>query len=288
MKFASYNIQYGKGKDHRYDLARIADEVREADVIALQEVERFWQRSGMVDQPAVLASLLDEHWWVYGAGVDLALENAAPGDTRRRQFGNMLLARRPILMSRNHLLPKYSTTGPMSIQRAALEGVIAFGGGHLRVYSVHLTHLSSRTRLPQVKRLLQLHRDAVFEGSAVTGELVGDWAHETPSPVMPDQAVIMGDFNFEYDSKEYEAIVGPVSDYGGRLSNLIGFVDTWPASGHDLEGAVTADVRGRPVKLDYCFVSTSLAGRLTSARIDAVAQGSDHQPIWVELEESAN
>ena len=50
MLFASYNIQYGTGKDGRVDLARIADAVKEADVIALQEVERHWPRTGDVDQ----------------------------------------------------------------------------------------------------------------------------------------------------------------------------------------------------------------------------------------------
>jgi endonuclease/exonuclease/phosphatase family metal-dependent hydrolase len=58
VKFATYNIQYGRGRDGRFDLARIAAELRGADVIALQEVERWWQRSGMQDQPAELARLL--------------------------------------------------------------------------------------------------------------------------------------------------------------------------------------------------------------------------------------
>ena len=56
MKIVTYNIQYGLGKDNRYDLARIAGEVEAADIIALQEVERHWQRSGCVDSPAVLAA----------------------------------------------------------------------------------------------------------------------------------------------------------------------------------------------------------------------------------------
>jgi endonuclease/exonuclease/phosphatase family metal-dependent hydrolase len=36
-------------------------------VIALQEVERWWQRSAMLDQPAELARLLGfEHWSMPG------------------------------------------------------------------------------------------------------------------------------------------------------------------------------------------------------------------------------
>src|SRR4029453_11376379 len=41
VKLVTYNIQFGLGRDNRYDLARIASEVSGADVIALQEVERF-------------------------------------------------------------------------------------------------------------------------------------------------------------------------------------------------------------------------------------------------------
>ncbi|EFG9941411.1 EEP domain-containing protein, partial [Escherichia coli] len=33
MKIVSYNIQYGVGLDGRYDIARIVDVVRDADVI---------------------------------------------------------------------------------------------------------------------------------------------------------------------------------------------------------------------------------------------------------------
>src|SRR5207247_6901776 len=58
VKLVTYNIQYGLGKDKRYDLARIAREIADADIIALQEVERHWQRSGCVDSPAVLAGSL--------------------------------------------------------------------------------------------------------------------------------------------------------------------------------------------------------------------------------------
>jgi endonuclease/exonuclease/phosphatase family metal-dependent hydrolase len=41
MKFVSYNIQYGTVKDGRINLNRIAAEVGDAYVIALQEVDRF-------------------------------------------------------------------------------------------------------------------------------------------------------------------------------------------------------------------------------------------------------
>jgi endonuclease/exonuclease/phosphatase family metal-dependent hydrolase len=281
MQFVTYNIQYGKGRDGVTDLARIAAEVAGADVIALQEVERYWLRSGDVDQVAELAALLPDYHWCYGAGVDLA-PRAGRGPGRRRQFGNMLLARRPIASVRNHLLPKYASTGPTSLQRSALEAVLATAGGPLRVYSVHLTHLSSATRLPQVQRLLQIHRDAPMEGAAIAAGAPGaGWEDDGLPPAMPRDALLLGDFNMEAESPEYAALAGPVSDYGGRIVNPEGFVDAWVEAGHDPAAGETSDVRGRPARLDYCFVGTPLRATLDEVRVDTGATGSDHLPLWV-------
>jgi endonuclease/exonuclease/phosphatase family metal-dependent hydrolase len=287
MHFVSYNIQYGCGRDGRFDLARIAGELAGADVVALQEVERYWRRSGFVDQPAALAELLGMPHWVYGAGVDLHLEPGAvavPAGARR-QFGNMLLSRTPLLWARNHLLPKFASTGPMSLQRSALEGVIDTAAGGLRVHSVHLTHLSAETRLPQIQRLLTLHADACREGAPIAcGEIGEDWVDSGLPGAMPREAVFMGDFNMTPGSPEYELMVGPTSPYGGRLSNPEGLVDAWTACGHEQSDGNTSAGRRSPVRLDYCFVSTTLAPRLRGTRIDEEACGSDHQPVWVELD----
>jgi endonuclease/exonuclease/phosphatase family metal-dependent hydrolase len=288
VKLVSYNIQYGRGRDGVFDLQRIAAAIAGADIIALQEVERYWQRSGMRDQPQEIADLLGEYYWTYGAGVDLDC-SAPTGDgrlqNRRRQFGNMLLCRWPILSSRNHLLPKYASLGPMSVQRSALEGVIETGDRQLRVYSLHLTHLCAETRLPQVQRLLEIHQRSPVEGGALCGAgLKQEWSQDGMPPALPREAIFMGDFNMEPDSEEYARITGPVSPYGGRITNPHGFVDAWVAAGNDELDGVTADIDGRDVRLDYCFVSASLRGAVSAARIDTEAAGSDHQPLWVEID----
>ncbi|MDX1433900.1 MAG: endonuclease/exonuclease/phosphatase family protein [Gammaproteobacteria bacterium] len=287
MKLVTYNIQYGRGRDGRFDLERIAAAVAGADVIALQEVERFWQRSGMEDQPARLAALLGDYHWVYGAGLDVDASYRANGGrlvNRRRQFGNMLLSRSPIHSSRTHLLPKYASLGPMSLQRCAVEGVLETPVGWLRVYSVHLTHLSAETRMPQLERLLDIHRLAPFEGGALSaGDVDEEWIRDGVPPALPPDALLMGDFNFEPDSEEYQRVVGPLSPYGGRVVNPLGLVDAWVHAGHGELDGVTADIRGRGVRLDYCFASASLRERIRDVRIDTAAGGSDHQPVWVEI-----
>lgn len=287
MRFCSYNIQSGKGKDERYDLERIAGEVAGADVIALQEVERYWTRSGNVDQVTVLASLLSDYHWIYGAGVDIdGSYRDADGRlcNRRRQFGNMLLARHPIAMARNHLLPKYASYGPLSVQRSALEGLLYIDDRALRVYSIHLTHLSAETRLPQVKRLLDIHRQAPVEGTALTGEAMPEWSQDAwPRPEMPYEAVLMGDFNFTPDAREYALLAGPPGEYGGRLINPEGFVDAWVQSGQPPSGGATCEFLGKPLRIDYFFVSARLREQIEAVRVDETAQGSDHQPLWMDI-----
>ena len=287
MRLVTYNIQYGLGKDRRYDLVRIAGEVQSADVIALQEVERHWQRSGGVDSPAVLASHLPEHHWVFGANLDMdASYRDAAGRlvNRRRQFGTMILSRAPIVSSRNHLLPKYGTLTQHSIQQGALEAVIVTErAGPLRIYSVHLSHLSPTTRLPQVEALLAIHARAPSEGGAWCGghpEPDAGWT-EGEMPPMPADAILMGDFNFEWDGPEYDRIVGAATTRFGRLNRLTGFVDAWVAAGHREDEGATF---GTTQRIDYCFVSAALAGRVKTARIEVEASGSDHQPLWVEMD----
>jgi endonuclease/exonuclease/phosphatase family metal-dependent hydrolase len=286
MKLISYNIQYGMGKDGRYDLARIAGEIEGGDVIALQEVERFWQRSGERDEPVELAHHLRRFHWVYGANLDM--DASCPDEDgfpvhRRRQFGTMILSRTPIISSRNFPLPKFGTLRQHSIQQGALEAVIrSERGTPLRVYSTHLSHLSPATRLPQVEALLAIHRRAPSEGGAWCGghpSPEAGWT-EGAMPPMPREAVLMGDFNFRPEAEEYRRIVGPDTDGYGRLNNLEGFVDSWVAAGHAEHAGATCG----GARIDYIFVVAAWQDRIRSAWIDERAQGSDHQPIGIELD----
>src|SRR5262249_1428506 len=99
MKIATYNIHYGVGTDGKLNLERIVEAVGDADIIALQEVETNWDRSGNTDQPALIGSLLPEHDIAWGPTIDSwkLARNSAPRRGVRRQFGNMLLSRFPII-----------------------------------------------------------------------------------------------------------------------------------------------------------------------------------------------
>ncbi|MBO0664210.1 endonuclease/exonuclease/phosphatase family protein [Jiella flava] len=285
MIFASYNIQYGLGQDGRYDLERIAAAVAGADVIALQEVDRFWQRSGMVDGPAVIADALPEHHWVYAPNLDMDASyrnDAGRLINRRRQFGCMILSRAPILSSRNFPLPKRGTLTQHSIQQGLLEAVIATERGPLRVYCAHLSHLCPETRLPQIEAMLDIFARAPAEGGAWCGghpNPAAGWT-EGAVPPMPREMILMGDMNFTAVSAEYAQLVGPMAGKHGRLANPEGLVDAWVAAGHgEGEGATHANA-GR---IDHCFISASLSSGVREMRVDTSAQGSDHFPIFLEI-----
>ncbi len=289
IKITTYNIQFGRGLDGEIDLDRIASAVEDADVIALQEVDGYFLRSENVDQFEELANRLNLHYWVRGAGVDMHADfkpENLNSRKSRQQFGNMLLSKTPILSTRNHLLPKSASIGPLSIQRSALEGVIQFGSRKIRVYSIHLTHISKEMRLRQIERILEIDRNAVREGGPISGDFdVTVFKGQSQPFELPRESILLGDFNFTADEPEYDLIVGPKSDYGGRVINPEGHVDAWVHCGNDELSGVTSERRGEDVRLDYCFVSCSLRHRICSVEIDSDAVGSDHKPltVWVDL-----
>jgi endonuclease/exonuclease/phosphatase family metal-dependent hydrolase len=109
MKLVSYNIRFGLGTDHRIDLERIAETVCDSGIIGLQEVERFWKRGGILDQPDILGRHLKEFYWVYCPAFDMDARECNEDGTvlnRCRQCGPMVLSRWPILAPRLVVFPK--------------------------------------------------------------------------------------------------------------------------------------------------------------------------------------
>jgi endonuclease/exonuclease/phosphatase family metal-dependent hydrolase len=297
VKIVTYNIQYSRGRDDRFNLGRIAEAVDGADVIGLNEVERFWPRSGeAVDQPAELGALLPNYYWVYGPYFDMdASERTIDGTVinRRRQHGSMLLSRSPIIYSRLHVFSKLDAVNYFNMRLGAIEGVIQLPSIAVRFYSVHLPALSSEERLASVRQLLASHRSNQTEGGMWTGTPFSgrgfDWSYGEDPPPNPPDSIIMGDFNTEPDSPEYKEMVGTTADEArGEIRFRHAFVDSWRAVGKGSNGATfLADPKRNPdqdFRIDYCFVSGGLADRLVSARVDQKAAGSDHQPLWIEID----
>jgi len=218
VKFASYNIQYGFGLDGIYDLGRIAESLERADVIALQEVTRGYEKNDFADMPADLVAFFPDYFWVYGAPCDLHVadcEGSFPPRGTRFQFGNMILSKTPIHLSRNLTLPRSRSFEALNFQRGALEALVETPLGFVRFYSTHLDHRGPAERARQIrflrKRILNHH----LEGGALSGLAeVG-----LPEPPCPEGFVLMGDFNMLAGSPEYLELAGaPDHEFGQPLT----------------------------------------------------------------------
>ncbi|WP_020592248.1 endonuclease/exonuclease/phosphatase family protein [Kiloniella laminariae] len=288
MRFVTYNIQYGVGKDGRVDLTRIAEEIGDADVIALQEVTQFMGRGGNLDQVAELAALFPEHYWTYGPAMDADAsyrDEAGKLVNRRTTFGNMILSKTAILSSRHHMLPKVRLLNQISLQRSIIEAVIETASGPLRVYSLHLAHASVEERLLQIDRLLEIVKQAPDEGGVVSaGPDTELWYSNGRFMPMPNRAVVMGDFNMDPSFSEYDRICGAKEHFVGRSLPAAGLIDAWVATGGAEDQGGTCFYDGRLYRLDYCFVTEELVPALHSLTVGDDALGSDHQPLYLEIE----
>ncbi|MCV3207292.1 endonuclease/exonuclease/phosphatase family protein [Mesorhizobium sp. YC-39] len=292
MKLVSYNIQYGFGSDGRYDLARCAEVVAGADIIALQEVERHWQRTNFADQPALLSELLPGYYWVYGPAFDMDASERRDGRivNRRRQFGTMILSKLPIVWSRLHTLPMQRTLRPLNTRNAALECMIRTPAGPVRFFSLHLAHIASEERLEQIDYLLAEHRRAPSEGGPWSGaddEPARNWSNGELEPENPLAAIWMGDFNMEPDSAEYRRIVGGTPYHRGAayLDGFVGAAAVAAEPAMDFHTHVkTIDGRLAKRRLDHCFVGGMFADRVRSVSADIGEIASDHFPLRVDID----
>jgi endonuclease/exonuclease/phosphatase family metal-dependent hydrolase len=290
LSIVTYNIQWGKGRDQAIDLGRIAHTVEGADIICLQEVERNWREQDYPDQAVRLASLLPQHEWVYGPSLDLGGGLGKP----RRQCGNMILSRYPISSTRNLPLPARAVHGHMNDQQAMIEAVIAAGFVAVRIYNVHLNYLSQRQRREQIALVKNFIARAPLDGGPITssGKAIpgpeDDWIvlPDGKLPSMPASAILLGDFNAGPGSAEYRDIAGEQSAAYGRLAEAGSFADVLTLSGLAETEGVTFPGSGteRSQRLDHCFVSLDLVSAVKAAWIDNSAIGSDHQPVWAELD----
>lgn len=135
MRVVTYNIRHAslKGLDAIVEVLRPLD----ADLIALQEVDRGVPRSGHVDQATVLAQAL-------GLRGTFAPAMGLQGG----QYGVALLSRHPIASTRIHPLPS-----PLE-PRVALEATVERPGGPWQIAVTHLG-LQPTERFGQVRRLLR-------------------------------------------------------------------------------------------------------------------------------------
>ncbi|MGG1943619.1 endonuclease/exonuclease/phosphatase family protein [Trinickia sp. NRRL B-1857] len=284
MKLVSWNVQWGRDALGRVDLGRTIDEARhlaDFDILCMQEITRgFGVLPGGPgpDQFEEIAQALPGFAVLDAVGADLPSLDGSP---RRRQFGNAIATRLPVLQVIRHSLPWPADAAAPSMQRVALEAVVVADQGPLRILVTHLEFYSLKQRLAQVDELRRLQREAADHAAhpAPAENAMGPFA-ATSRPV---SAIVCGDFNSEYGSQAYQAFIAP-------LAGAPGFVDAWtalhPRATPPLTAGVydTAQWSDGPITCDFVFVTEDIRARLRSCEIDGKTQASDHQPIVVEID----
>lgn len=300
MLVATYNIQWGKGRDGVVDLGRAARTVAQADVIGLQEVERNWRDMPDADQVQRLADLFPERYVYFAPSVDIdGSSRTAEGRiaNRRRQYGLLVVSRWPVLTARSFPLPSYPVHGHLNDSSVLLETVIGHPAGPFRFYVTHLNYVSERQRLLQTRMLLDIVADAPLRGGPITGpgvpasEYGADWIaiQKQDVPPMPRPAILLGDFNMMPNSPEYALLTGPAGPDYGRLAEHGLFADALTLSGVSEQAGITypANDIEQAKRIDHVFVTLEFAGLVRHAWIDEAADASDHQPVFAELDWTA-
>lgn len=142
VKLLSYNVHHCRGMDGRVAPERVAELIgrEDPDIVALQELDVFRERTSRVDQPKLISDLLrmDVH---FHSTMALA----------REQYGTAVLSRWPLLKVRSSSLP--SLAGRKLENRAALWVRVDAEGTPLNVVNTHLGLTRGERRL-QAEALL--------------------------------------------------------------------------------------------------------------------------------------
>lgn len=141
----SYNVHAMRGMDKKLDAVRIAQVINEQnpDIIALQEVDMFTERSGNMDA----IGILEEHTGM--DGVFMKTFNYQGGE-----FGNAVLSRLPIVDTELIRLPSREAYEPRLLMKVS---VVAGKNDTLHFYATHLDHHREDSDRPiQMKKIIEI------------------------------------------------------------------------------------------------------------------------------------
>jgi endonuclease/exonuclease/phosphatase family metal-dependent hydrolase len=285
MILITWNIQWCLGVDGVVDPKRIVEHARamgDFDVLCVQEVARCY--TGLAgsrgeDQFRLLAGLLPGFTAIEGIAVD---EHFGAGV--RREFGNMILTRYPVIQVLRHLLPWPADPLVPTMPRIALEAVLRGPGGPLRVTTTHLEYHSALQRDAQVARIREIQAEAADHAGDLWHEDKRGGPFETKWRGPP--GILTGDFNYEVDEPIHQRLQAPFADGTPR------YVDAWTIANPGRPHAPTAGVfdkvqwKNREFCCDFICVTEDLARRVRRVDVDLQTAASDHQPVLLELDDT--
>jgi endonuclease/exonuclease/phosphatase family metal-dependent hydrolase len=169
LRVATWNVSGGRREgSSTVDLAAVLAGVRalDADVLAVQEVDRQLARSGRADQPRAIAEALGPgwSWWYAPALVGDDFRPLSGPDPGGPAYGNLLLSRLPAEGVAQRRFPPAGG----GEQRTAVVTAVRVGS---RAVAVAATHLSNKLGY-NVRQLREL--EGVLAGRPAPRLLVGD------------------------------------------------------------------------------------------------------------------
>ncbi|MCD6386689.1 endonuclease/exonuclease/phosphatase family protein [Candidatus Sumerlaeota bacterium] len=181
FRILTYNIHIGKGMDGRLSLNRIARVINttQPDLVALQEVDRFTQRSNKIDEIKILEELTRMKG-VYGKTIDY----------QGGEYGIAVLSNCKILSSYHSLLPEFGDKE----RRGFLTVYVEKDHHRIAFINTHLG-LDSEERRVQIETLLKASRDIQLP------------------------LIIAGDFNEEPQTENWQVINSIFIDTAQALKN---------------------------------------------------------------------
>jgi len=259
LKVMTYNIKHGQtnaactqppaapgqppSPDCNLDLQASIAVIRahNPDIVGMQEVDRFWARSGYQDEPAVLAAGLGLPHSCYGANLDHPADAHA---TKPHQYGTVILSRFPILECTTTPLPRTGDNEQRGLTLAVIDV-----GVRLRFYNTHL-HTTAADRLLQTESIAKVMDGAPAGPRLMTGDF-------NARPTTPELVPIHARF-----ADAWQKAGVPAADNKDGLTS-------------------PARLTGNPAsRIDYVFVSAPLTAESVSVPIDAQTHvASDHYPV---------
>jgi endonuclease/exonuclease/phosphatase family metal-dependent hydrolase len=124
----SYNIHAMRGMDKVVDVDRIAKVIKDQtpDVVGLQEVDQFTERSGKIDAIKILAEKTE----MYGVFM-------ATFDYQGGEFGDAMLSKYPIIDQKLYRLPSRDNYEPRLMM---MISCVVENGDTIHFYNTHLDH----------------------------------------------------------------------------------------------------------------------------------------------------
>lgn len=275
MRLVTYNIHGWRTAQGRPNLDAVGEVLAatRGDIIGLNEV--FYPRVVNGDSRPALEALADRlgMHFVFGPCLRWPAQDNMPGDA----YGNALLSRWPILASAAHHL----TPVPDKEQRGLLEARIALPNGRaFTIYVTHLDHTSEEARLVQLRALRTWTVRDRNRPHAVVGDFnaIAAWDHAAAPDGLGHLARTPKGQNLAHAAQGGPQVVGQMLKAG--------YVDAYAQVGAPGAQSYIAEI-DPVIRIDYIFLSASLAPALTECEIWQEAPGqeaSDHRPVVAEFD----